>query len=1205
MYEVTFVNNVVSWINTLLEKRLDLPFAKADIEESPKGSRKRHDFLLYSRDGTLALSGEVKLPEARDGQTPYNEAVVLDAHEKADSSGVQYFFTWNVNRLVLWKTFEQNLPVIQRDQHLFEVVSVKHSNDTRHAHIEARLKDFLTEFLTYYADIYRGVKVLPVKPLDERFIDMLDTALETIVFHTFDALYQSYQEDIPYRDALISWMVKEMGWTHSAETLDDDLKRAVKISCYRLVNKLMFYNALRRRFQALAPIKPSPYLNDGAMLHQQLEFHFQQAMVASGDYETVYTTEPPDEIPFLSPIALSGWLNLIDHIEAYDFTRLDYDIVGRVFERLISPEERHRYGQHYTMPDLVDLINGFCVRDADARLLDPTCGGGTFLVRGYARKRYLSGGRLSHNQLLDQLYGVDISPFAAHLALMNLAVRDLSSEANYPLIAVDDFFKVRKEQWTFEVPDSHKVNVANLGQFPMRQIPLRVVDAVVGNPPYIRQELIDDVLTPPMQMNQEMRYKDFLKLLFQEEWGRGLNPLDARSDLHVHFWPHATTFLREGGYFGFLTSSGWLDNVYGFRLQEFILQKFQVVAILESVVEPWFTEARVNTTATILRRTDDAQARLNNPVRFVQLRKKLSDLLPQTEDETRRQRAVDELVKELESITTNTKDERWRIRVVQQHDLALEGWTFPDEAETPLAWDGEWHTLKALGGEYTGHKWGIYLRAPDLFFDLLDTFEGRLAPLHEIAVIKRGITSGADQFFYVEDITDTLNEATLLETYGLTRADTETMRVVHAGDGSAHLIEAKYLAPLVSSVMELNGPTIDKKALRRHILLVDESPQELEGTQVKHYIQYGEQEGFHNRPTCKGRIRRDEDGTIIQHWYELHELGKYGAVAWPKAHQYRHIVAANPDYLPLNCRLYSIDPHNETEVPLLLLGAILNSTLIAWIKEIYGRVLGREGNTDTMVVDVKAMPVPNPYVMSLEAKSELITAIERLMQRPSLPIYPMGDELEQADRVALDDALFEALGLTDAQERTAWRERLYSELKHIYQHKRELEEIAMRNRVKASRKGRTASARTLAQEIWRELDKDELRRFPDDFVAVGIPTSTLTIPEGEILVGEHMFTVAGLVGVGDIQVGEEALIHVGSLSKAQYVKAWQEAGNTGKSAIPQTDADCDGVLSAYAEYHDAIEQQLYEWAASRTPDEHLQYNIVRTLWKHIAEYLHA
>jgi len=444
MNEVTFVNRVTQWIKEILDKRLDLPFDYASIEEPTKGKQKRRDFTLYDRNGKLALTGEIKLPDKPDGVTPYNEAVVVDAHKKADDEGVKYFFTWNVTRFVLWKTFEAGVALIHRDQHMFEVVKVHNSDELSLPLVQQKIKDFLEEFLTFFADIYREKRVLPVKPLDERFVDMLDTALDTIVFHTVDELHKRHETDMDFRGKLIAWMVTEMNWTHSEETLMTDLERVAKTSCYRLVNKLMFYNALRRRYSDKLPvISFSPLENTGKRMHKALNEFFEKAIWASGDYETVYLHNFADDLPFIAKVALNGWRNLIEHIDAYDFTRLSYDIVGRIFERLISPKERHRYGQHYTMPDLVDVINGFCIRRADAVVADFGCGGGTFLVRAYTRKKYLDK-NLSHAELLRQIYGVDLWPFAAHLALINLAARDLDSEPNYPLVAVEDFFNVRR-----------------------------------------------------------------------------------------------------------------------------------------------------------------------------------------------------------------------------------------------------------------------------------------------------------------------------------------------------------------------------------------------------------------------------------------------------------------------------------------------------------------------------------------------------------------------------------------------------------------------------------------------------------------------------------------------------------------------------------------------------------------------------------------
>jgi len=59
--------------------------------------------------------------------------------------------------------------------------------------------------------------------------------------------------------------------------------------------------------------------------------------------------------------------------------------------------------------------------------------------------------------------------------------------------------------------------------------------------------------------------------------------------------------LKEDGYLCLLTSSQWLDVEYGFRLQAWILRNFEIMAVFESIDEPWFVGARVATAVTILR----------------------------------------------------------------------------------------------------------------------------------------------------------------------------------------------------------------------------------------------------------------------------------------------------------------------------------------------------------------------------------------------------------------------------------------------------------------------------------------------------------------------------------------------------------------------------------------------------------------------------
>ena len=178
---------------------------------------------------------------------------------------------------------------------------------------------------------------------------------------------------------------------------------------------------------------------------------------------------------------------------------------------------------------------------------------------------------------------MDIGAFPAQLSTINLAVRHLSDEANYPLVASASFFEAQAGIPLYHVPLDRRLPS---GTSPWRKGEL---DAVVGNPPYIRQEGIDSV------------DKSTYAALFRSEWP-DQTKLSGRSDIYAYFFTHAAHFLKPGGYLGFVTSVGWLDTDYGFKLQEFFLRNFRIVAVIESQVEKWFEDARVTTAVTILQR---------------------------------------------------------------------------------------------------------------------------------------------------------------------------------------------------------------------------------------------------------------------------------------------------------------------------------------------------------------------------------------------------------------------------------------------------------------------------------------------------------------------------------------------------------------------------------------------------------------------------
>jgi hypothetical protein len=283
---------------------------------------------------------------------------------------------------------------------------------------------------------------------------------------------------------------------------------------------------------------------------------FERAVVLSGDYEPLFYPEEKDWAGrqiFEGAGAISAWQKALRGIERYDFGSISSDIVGKVFQRLVSPEERHRWGQHFTGDDVVDLINSFCLPKADGPILDPACGSGSFLVRAYYRKQWLDP-RKSHLELLSELFGCDIALYPAHLATLNLAAREINDEANYPRISRCDFFDIDPARpFCTLPPDNTPVMFPKLA-------------AIIGNPPYVRQAKIG-------------AQKEKIGRVVESRWP-GLR-FSGRSDIHCYFWPAAAAMLVDNGYFGFLTSSSWLDVEYGFALQRWILQNFKIIAVVE------------------------------------------------------------------------------------------------------------------------------------------------------------------------------------------------------------------------------------------------------------------------------------------------------------------------------------------------------------------------------------------------------------------------------------------------------------------------------------------------------------------------------------------------------------------------------------------------------------------------------------------------
>ncbi len=86
---------------------------------------------------------------------------------------------------------------------------------------------------------------------------------------------------------------------------------------------------------------------------------------------------------------------------------------------------------------------------------------------------------------------------------------------------------------------------------------------VMGNPPYVRQELIPDALL--------------------SEYRRRFNTIYDRADIYIPFIEHSLSLLAPDGHLGFICADRWIKNRYGGPLRRLIAERFHLKYFVDMV----------------------------------------------------------------------------------------------------------------------------------------------------------------------------------------------------------------------------------------------------------------------------------------------------------------------------------------------------------------------------------------------------------------------------------------------------------------------------------------------------------------------------------------------------------------------------------------------------------------------------------------------
>lgn len=664
-------------------------------------------------------------------------------------------------------------------------------------------------------------------------------------------------------------------------------------------------------------------------------------------------------------------------------------------------DERHRYGQHYTPVEVARWLAAFAVRAAGDLIFDPACGDGRLLAEAIGVKRQFAP------RPAREVFGLDRSAAAARLAAETGAQ-----------VAVADFFDVEPGA---PLRDGMRLPAA--------------FDGVIGNPPYIRQE----VMGARDKQRITRRLAEDRQAAGDVDWPRW----SGRSDIYVYFFARAIRFLRAGGRLVFLTASSWLDAGYGAALRRFLLNNFRVIAVIESTAESFFADASVNTAITVLEREPVAERRAASLIRFVQLNRPLGEIVKPAGTA-----ATLAFARAIEAADAPHAGAAYRLRPISQSVLM----------------NAEGAPADTLRGNPPG--WGKYLRADDVFFHVLERGGGRLLRLSELAQVRFGVKTGANEFFYLQNpgrptatnggsptvkegaspggllaldeiariqrgLTTGANEffylkpvrrqpavqpavSAISDPAAPSVANVTNDRLVEVQDamGVRRRIESRFLAPVVFSLKEI--PAIWFAALKSRRLFFNcaLAREELRGTRALGYIRGGERAGYHRRPTCAARDL----------WYAVTRRREPAPLIFPSKVGERWLVAINRAGVFEDKKLYGVYPRRG--VSALLVAALLNSTWARYYAEVTCRQMtGAQAIADIDVAVAAQLMIPDPGRIPPALRRDLEAALGELAHRPIASVF---EEVKRADRRRLDELVLAAIGFPDPTERAAVLDQLYA-----------------------------------------------------------------------------------------------------------------------------------------------------------------------------------
>mgnify|MGYP002712929448 CR=1 FL=1 len=254
-----------------------------------------------------------------------------------------------------------------------------------------------------------------------------------------------------------------------------------------------------------------------------------------------------------------------NHSPSYVFNLL----TSKIYQR----EEMHKKGKVMSDDELALLLATLTIDSENSSVIDPCCGDGALLDAAYDRLNLLTlntNNQKSHNDLLNQVEGIEIDPFLSQLAAFRLLSKNLSQVNNTTEANIDT---------------GNMFSVLRQGNY----------DALVMNPPFLRNDNPDAPITTAQ--------KGVMNSAISNSGVNNFVSAAKQPNLYFYFLNYSWHYLKPNGKAGIILMSKFLNNEDGKHIKQFMLDKIEAII---SYPRKYFKDFVVTTVVVLLKKGDNS-----------------------------------------------------------------------------------------------------------------------------------------------------------------------------------------------------------------------------------------------------------------------------------------------------------------------------------------------------------------------------------------------------------------------------------------------------------------------------------------------------------------------------------------------------------------------------------------------------------------------